>query len=199
MSPVQNRIDAARYFLRTLVEKDPPHPEFDWLLEAFITAARSVVWVMSATAEDKEIYQEWNRLTPLPPEVAQLFRQITDLRNRIQKCGVVASKIAVTLEIDATGDAMLLMQEHSHLSEGERFEKIGDLEIDTATGRAEIRHPDGKVLTGRVAYTFSQVEEFPHEDVLDKCERYMRHLEAGYEKWKNYCSARMRGADTMGA
>jgi hypothetical protein len=194
MTKVENRIACARYFLRMLVEKNPPYPEFDWLLEAFFTAARSVGWLMRAEAPDKAIYAEWDRSIPLSPEVKELFTLVTDTRNRVQKSGPITSKFALSMQLDESEDLLLMMGENAGLKDGERFERTGDISIDMQTNRVEIRHPDGKVVTGSLVYTFNMIDEFPHEDVLDKCERYMRHLEVGYADWQTYCAARLRGA-----
>jgi hypothetical protein len=190
---VEARIAAARYFLRKLVDGDPPHPEFDWLLEAFLSAARSVGWIMRAEAGNQGLLDEWQALNPPVGDVENVFGGIVKARNRIEKQSPVSSKVRVSVLMDESTELARFVER-----EGLNPEEGFDVHVKPGGG-LELRSADGAhVFTGQLSVMFSEIEEFPHQPVLDVCEKYMQHLEGRYRDWLNYRTARLGVAQDAG-
>jgi hypothetical protein len=76
MTRVEYRFAAARYFLQLLHSKKPKPPEFDWLIEAVISTARSATWLMNAEARNNSAaLEEWKASNPGDAETARAIQK----------------------------------------------------------------------------------------------------------------------------
>jgi hypothetical protein len=81
----QLKLDEARFFLDQLAPNYGKERKFHFFLSAFISAARSVTWVMKAEYADVEDWTTWFQSLAPPNKEAALLKGTTEVRNRAQK------------------------------------------------------------------------------------------------------------------
>jgi hypothetical protein len=174
MTRVEYRFAAARYFLQQLQSKKPKPPEFDWLIEAVIFTARTAAWLMKAEAHNSSAFQAWQISNPPDTETAALFKKITVIRNRISKVEPARTRAVIKAHLNPPPELLAMIQA------GEQFRvwaspdgKRHIMESMDGRHRAEAEN----------VVEYQSLDEFPVENVLDVCERYIVVLEARYRRW----------------
>jgi hypothetical protein len=185
MTRVEYRLAAARYFLQLLHSKKPKPPEFDWLVEAVISTARTATWLMKAEAHNSATFQEWDKLTVPDTETAALFKKIREIRDRISKVEPARTREVVKAHLSSPPQELQAM-----MQAGEQFRVW-----ESPDGKRRIfESMDGlhRVEAENVV-AYQSLDEFPAENVLDVCERYIAVLDAGYRSWLAFAQERLAG------
>lgn len=186
LTRVEYRLAAARFFLQLLRDQPLKQPEFDWMLEAFISVARTVRWLMRAEVHNSPLLDEWEKGYAQGPEVAALFKKINDIRVRLTKVEPARTKEVLKLTIPPVPGLRKALEQ-------------GD-----ATGGAPFRvwrSPDGKQFIvqsmdgqysapAEMRAQYQSLDEFPQEDALEVCQRYLSQLQADYTAWRQFYSQR---------
>jgi hypothetical protein len=174
----QLKLAEARFFLDQLAPNYGKERKFDFFLSAFISAARSVTWVMDAEYADVEGWKAWFESLAPSKEEAALLKGTNEVRIRTQKRGPLqtmtqlkvdgiaipeayAARVAEALAKSPTGE----LPAHVGGSRGQYF-----VEIEIAGER--LRFPAGNVIIDR------RLEEFPDKHILDVCNIYYAELES---------------------
>ena len=188
MTRVEYRLAAARFFLRSLRDQGLKQPEFDWMLEAFISIARTVRWLMRAEVHNSPLMDEWEQSYAPGAEITALYKKVNEIRVRLTKIEPTRTKEVVKLHFPPVPGLLKALED-------------GD-----ETGGALIRvwtSPDGKQFVvesidgqysapAELRAQYQSLDEFPQEDALDVCERYLSQLQADYQAWRQFYSKRMR-------
>lgn len=82
MTPTEYKLAEARYFLNQLKISDPC---FDFILSAYLNAARSVTWVMRHQFESKSGWSKWFEASEVSSHEAQLLAEMNRLRIQATK------------------------------------------------------------------------------------------------------------------
>jgi len=77
MTNTERKLDEAKYFL-TLLDIDDPY--FDYILSAFLNAARSIAWVMRHEYNKINGWENWYSKYCLTEKAKQLLKEINELR-----------------------------------------------------------------------------------------------------------------------
>lgn len=86
MTSTERKLDEARYFLDQL---DINEPYFDYILSAFLNAARSTTWIMRYEFQNVEGWEDWFNDSNVSENDRNLLRTINDLRiETAKKSGV---------------------------------------------------------------------------------------------------------------
>jgi hypothetical protein len=181
MTRVEYRLAAARYFLQLLHSRKPKPPEFDWLIEAVITTARTATWLMNAEAHKSSVFEEWKASNPPDTETAGLFKKITLIRNRISKEEPARTRAVIKAHLNPPPELLAAIQGGGQLRvlaspDGKRH----IMESMDGRHRAEAEN----------VVEYQSLDEFPVENVLDVCERYIAMLEARYKGWLAFAGRR---------
>ena len=75
----QGKIDEAEFFLSKFIENYNEH-EFKYYLSAFVSAARSISWIMKAEFNQHPLYSTWTTQRQPTEDEAILFKLFNDLR-----------------------------------------------------------------------------------------------------------------------
>ncbi|HKS54547.1 MAG TPA: hypothetical protein VJS12_04635 [Steroidobacteraceae bacterium] len=188
MTRVEYRLAAARFFLRSLREQGLKQPEFDWMLEAFISIARTVRWLMRTEVHNSPLMDEWEQTYSPGPEVATLYRKVNDIRVRLTKVEPTRTKEVVELTLPPTPGLDDGLDE-SGVTEGGLFR----LWTSPDGKQFVVESMDGRIaIPAKVRTQYQSLDQFPMEDALNVCERYLSQLEADYQAWRLFYSERMR-------
>ncbi|HUR33468.1 MAG TPA: hypothetical protein VM032_06710 [Vicinamibacterales bacterium] len=82
MTPTEYKLAEASYFLNQLKVSDP---FFDFILSAYLNAARSVSWVMRHEFESKNGWSDWFKTSEVSDREAQLLAEMNRLRIQATK------------------------------------------------------------------------------------------------------------------
>ncbi len=172
------KLDEARFFLDQLAPNYGKERKFDFLLSAFISAARSVTWVMDAEYADVEGWRAWFESLAPSEEEAAVLKGTNEVRIRTQKRGPLqtmtqlkvdgltipeayVAQVTEALAKSPTGE----LPAHVGGSRGQYFVEI---EIDGE----RLRFPAGNVIIDR------RLEEFPDKHIPRVCNAYYAELES---------------------
>lgn len=117
MTSTERKLDEARYFLKKLDVRDP---YFDYILSAFLNAARSTTWIMKCEFGKTEGWEKWFQFNIISDKQNKI-KEINKLRiESAKKKGIKTDFFILdSIEVDETS-----YSEVSKLlkREGERFE-----------------------------------------------------------------------------
>jgi len=85
MTWTRDRLKAAEYFLQCMVDKRAERDAFRYNLEAFITALRSVTWIMQSEFHDVPGFLEWYDEQKAIMKADNELKPLHAKRNTIQK------------------------------------------------------------------------------------------------------------------
>lgn len=77
MTNTERKLDEAQYFLKMLNVEDP---YFDYILSAYLNAARSITWIMRHEFHNIEGWEKWFKSQMINKEQKSLLNTINDLR-----------------------------------------------------------------------------------------------------------------------
>jgi len=147
------------------------YTEFDYYLNAFIGAARSVNWLMKAEYGSVPGWLQWYEAQAPERDEQQLLAAFTKLRNRSQKQEPLETKAVVVMHFppeSVTPDFKALLER----GVGKRFEvTVYAVPEDGDTSKI----PSTAVL-GTVAEVGRRLDELGEQDVLDACGKYVAAL-----------------------
>lgn len=174
----QLKLDEAKFFLDQLKRNYGKERKFDFLLSAFVSAARSVTWVMGTEYADVGGWRTWfDSLAPSKEEAA-LLKGTNAVRIRTQKLGPLQTTSSVKVDgLTIPGEYLpRVTRAIAKSPTGEIPAHIGGsagkffVEMDIDGER--IRFPAANVSIER------NLEEFPGENILVVCNAYYFALES---------------------
>lgn len=174
----QLKLDEAKFFLDQLKPNYGKERKFDFFLSAFISAARSVTWVMGTEYADVEGWRVWfDSLAPSEEEAA-LLRGTNEVRIRTQKLGPLQTTSRVKVDGVTIPEAYIprLTEAIAKSATGEIPAHVGgsagkyfvEIEIDGE----RLRFPATNVAIER------NLEEFPGTNILVVCNAYYAAVES---------------------
>ena len=175
MENTRQRLEEARFFLGELESHYHDLSTFRHFLNAFITSARSVSWIMRAEYNDVRGWEDWYESKKPSPEEVALMTRTTEARNRSQKQSPLKPVFQLTVIVDADKLPKDL--------EGLKKEMIGKKFLLDVKGVSEDMSQEVLIIgdenefVGDVERYFAKLDEFQDEDVLEVCKSYFSFLE----------------------
>lgn len=167
------KLEEARYFFGHL-EKDWRHvPHFEFYLSAFVSAARSVTWVMRHEYNKCTGWRSWFEMRQPPAHLRETLRKMNDLRVRSTKTNPIRTRTSVKLSLrqdQMTPEVLELLRPGS----GCRFQIVPK---DSSNTEAEVISEGRVVASARIEHVTHEVPEFEGCNALDVCGEYLRELE----------------------
>jgi len=159
---------------------------FDWFLEAFITTARTVRWIMRAEVHNSPLMEEWERAPRRDAATADLLKKMNEIRIRVTKQEPLGTLMTATLGVPKSADGLAAKLTSGELGVGSEFHLL-----TAPDGTRFIATKQGTVLAKADKFSSHQVlTDFPAEDILNVCARYVELLEREYADWCRFCTAR---------
>jgi hypothetical protein len=180
MEKTREKLEEARFFLSHLELNYQELPIFRHYLNAFISSARSVLWIMRAEYCRVSGWEDWFKSQQPTPEEQELMTQTTEARNRTEK----QSPLKPVYQLEAIVDAEQLSKSVEELK-SEMIGKEFRLDIrglsDDMTQEVLIIGEENEFI-GEVERYFVKLDEFKNEDVLDVCRAYLLFLERAVDE-----------------
>ena len=152
MKHTQFVLDETQFFLSKMEENQESFPDFNYYLNAYISAARSVLWIMKNEYCKVSGWLEWYDSTEVDHDKKLLLKGIVEMRNRSLKKAPLQIK-----------------QEYI----------IGDKEVSyniyDSKRAGRISDDNTLVLKGTIN-KINSVQEFKNKDILDVCRQYFDWL-----------------------
>lgn len=169
------KLEEAEFFLQQLERSYGKQRKFDFYLSAFISAARSVGWVMRSEYHEVDGWAAWRQARPSSDEERALLRGTNAVRIRTTKQEPLQTMILkvgeihvppefeerVSAAIAASPDGML-----SYRVGGVPGAHYAELELDGTV----LRFPAEGVEIQR------SLDEFPGRQILEVCRAYYEYL-----------------------
>ena len=175
MSRTRRKFDEANFFCERMEEQRFSHPQFDYYLSAFISAARSALWVMRSEYHLVPGWEGWYQTKQASPVEEAFLRKVNHVRVRSEKTHPIEAHIAVVISIPLERVTPEL-KERLESATGERVW----LTVLPITEGGEITLPDDFIINAFVGTLDSverHIDEFPGEDFVEVCRRYLRFPE----------------------
>ena len=177
MSRTRRKLDEAEYFLGKLEVAVAAHPDFDFLLSAFVSSARSVTWVMKAEYKDNSVWAAWYKAKAPTDAERKLLAQMNDLRVRSEKFEPLETRPAIVLDFPPEAVTPQLLQ-HREAGAGKRFRIwIWELPTDGGSTPPPGLPQNAEVLVGVSVGIVRHVRELDDTDVVDACRQYLARLQ----------------------
>lgn len=170
MTSTERKLDEARYFLSQLNTDDP---YFDYVLSAFLNAARSTAWVMRYEFGKVEGWELWFDKTDVFDEETKLLKEINDLRIKSSKQEGIKTDFYFLDEV--------LIEEKYYPVIKELLSKNGEYLVEIKSVEESQKEPSEKD-EGTLKFNFtknsSREKSTLREDIYKVCKLYFNFLEA---------------------
>ena len=176
MTKTREKLEEAKFFLDQLEKNYGHSPEIRYYFSAYISAARSVTWVMRNEYQDILGWEEWYVSQAPDTDGVQFLKRINELRVENVKQGPMQIRYMVEFQIPAE-KVTKEVDEYFQKSQGKRLSGLIRMAESLDEGKEIIvsgNRIDGQFIFGR---TFIEVDKFPDEDILEVCKEYFSMIE----------------------
>jgi hypothetical protein len=172
MSRMEQKLNEADFFLNKLEKHYQDSPEVRYYLSAFISAARSVTWVMRSEYHERSGWNEWFT-SKTPDEEELLFlKRINDLRVKTEKLGPIELHYMVSFVIPADSFTEEL-KELLEKNEGKNCKGLMTiLDKNNLTKTDTVVGDNYCYTTLEFDRRYIALDGFGDDDILDICRKY---------------------------
>lgn len=177
MKNTEQKLNESNFFLDKLKQTQGKHPEFDYYLNAYVSSARSVLWIMKSEYNSIPNWQEWYNNKETTPDEDKLLKGIVDMRNRSLKIEPLHTN-EIPLICTSTNKIDLYSELHDFLGDGKH-----KVELNISTYDTKIPKEEEGIKKTTTSITFSgklsmveSVSEFRTFNIYDKCNEYFEWL-----------------------
>lgn len=176
MNATKDKLSEALFFLQQ-IETNFLNPAFDYYLSAFISSARSVLWVMRSEYHDVDGWETWYESRNPTSEEELLLKKINDIRVYSEKKRPLKTSFLVGFSIPKER----VTQEFRHALEKLPLGKKMKVTVSSVDDEPEPTSTPEKKGSVRFAGKLDKVSRTLHEpsekDILDACRKYYALLE----------------------
>ncbi|WP_036124854.1 hypothetical protein [Lysinibacillus sphaericus] len=169
MANTRTKLNEAMFFYKLLKENNKVYPDFNYFLNAFLNSARAVTWIMVSEYDKIDGFKEWYKNQKVDDETKILLDDINVLRVQSTKKEPVQANPVAQFNID----------ENSITDEvKERLKEINKKKVTITISTDDEEPKEGDIsIKGRISGIINSVKEFPNEDIINKCEKYIKELD----------------------
>lgn len=176
-----DKLNEAGFFLDKMKEHKKKFPEFDYFLNAFVSSARAILWIMNSEYGSNNNWRNWyeNKSTSESEDI--LLRGIKNMRNRsLKQAPLKTKKFPI---IDSDSETVDVYSEIKIFMEKNGKDKKYNFEIkeDDNIENPILRNEKELRIHG-ILNIYDTVEEFKDGNVIDKCEEYFLWLKSLVEE-----------------
>jgi hypothetical protein len=168
----RRKLDEAKFFLDQLQPNYGKAKKFDFYLSAYISAARSVLWIMKAEYGRVPGWKSWYASQKPNSEERALLKGTNELRTRTTKREPLSTLASITLEgIKLSPEQAESFRSHMTRAKGKKLPirisgTAGNFLLEIQIDGEWISYQGAEMLATR------QLPEFPQKNILDVCNRY---------------------------
>jgi hypothetical protein len=177
MTPTEYKLAEARYFLDQLKITDPC---FDFILSAYLNAARSVTWVMRNEWGSMNGWSDWFAASEVSGQEAELLAEMNRLRIQATKQGGVTTEHYILPGVVVERNSCLDLKEFFETTpEGSEVRITIAAAEDSANAASSSDHEESGTwkFRARVQHDVNVEEDPERRRYLDLSHRYYTFLE----------------------
>ncbi|RSL35300.1 hypothetical protein D7Z54_01675 [Salibacterium salarium] len=172
MTDTMNKLKESKFFLNKMNKYYEVDPDFNFYLSAFISAARSVTWIMKSEFIHVEGWENW--FNKQEPGDKELLRKTNDIRiQTIKKSSLHTGRRAV-LDIPKE---RITEEAKKYMRNIDKQKVKFTIRVNEGIDKTSRVDENGVTFTGEFTDIFRKIDEFPDEDILGVCQRYIDELE----------------------
>ena len=178
MSKTSEKLDEAGFFLKQLEANYFVHPALLYFTSAFISSARSVLWIMRNEYHDIEGWESWYESMRPTQNEDVLLKQINTEGVRTEKQAPLKANLRVDFVIPIPPGRDI--EEVRHLLENYRNKalQVSAEMVDEGSENREFEVTEnGLKFTGKAEKVYIVLEDLADEDALEQCKKYYAILE----------------------
>jgi len=172
-SNTRKKLLEAEFFLKHLEENLSTTQEFNYYLSAFVSSARSVLWIMKKEFSSIESWKTWYDSIEPTEEELSFLGEIKNLRNRAEKIEPLKRDIKVRIFIE---NENLNPELQAFLERNFGRSNFEPVDNETDLFKPEVRE-NGATMRSMIDQLFHQVEEFPDDSIVKVAQRYVEWLD----------------------
>jgi hypothetical protein len=173
MNKTSDKLDEAAFFLKQMESNYFKNTDFMYFTSAFISSARSVLWIMRSEYHSVEGWKAWFESIKPTDDERVLFKQINAARVRTEKQAPLDGNIRVELSVPIPSEYDF--KEVYHTLEN-YLNKVGDLSVEMSEKGSESTRFEASEerlkFSGKVEKVYIVLDELADEDVLGQCKKY---------------------------
>ena len=167
----QQKYNEAEYFLEMMKDNDENHQRFEYNLSAFLSAARSVTFVLQEESSKNLEFDEWYCKKQMQMKRDKLFKFLKKKRDRAIHKKIIKPRAEISTTISFSGAASFSIESELRDAEG----NLKDYEYSESLAKPKpASKPNNKEET-KYKWFFKDWQE-TDEDVITLCERYLKEL-----------------------
>ena len=168
----RRKLEEAEFFLDQLEPNYGKAKKFDFYLSAYISAARSVLWIMKAEYGGVPGWKSWYASQKPNSEERALLKGTNELRTRTTKREPLSTLASITIGgIKLSAEQAESFRSHMTRAQGSKL----PMRISGSAGNYLLEiQVDGEWISyqGAEMLATRELPEFPHKNILDVCKRY---------------------------
>lgn len=172
VTETEYKLREAKYFLTLLSQKSKKGEEFDFLLNAFVNSARSILWVMRAEFSKIIGWGHWFKQKRIAATEENIFHLFNDLRVSSTKIESLRTHFLVDLKIPK-GSITRIQQYRLKKLRGKKLK----ITIRDNKGKKPLELPNRITFSAYLAGMRRGIVGFTDKDILVLCKRYIAILE----------------------
>ena len=175
MSKTIDKLGEAGFFLQQMETSYLEYPAFDYFCSAFISSARSVLWIMRSEYHDVEGWESWYTSLKPSSEEQALLKRVNAARVRTEKQSPLQTKFRVSIWIPKEQATDEIRQELERYT-GQTL-KVSVSELDSEDEAIDFSTNDARIsFLGQVEEVYRVLDELGDEDILDVGKEYYSTL-----------------------
>ncbi|MBN1392269.1 MAG: hypothetical protein JW947_05640 [Sedimentisphaerales bacterium] len=171
MTNTERKLDEADYFLRQLKPNDP---YFDYILSAYLNAARSTTWVMRHEFCKVKDWEEWFASCKISHEQTVLLKRINQLRIVSTKQDGIKTPFYFPDGVLVEEEYYPIIKEILNHPDGTKF-KMTMSPVEENDSESTEEDSETFIIRGRVQLNPDE-SEMSREAILDLCNQYFEFL-----------------------
>jgi hypothetical protein len=171
MGKTTDKLDEAEYFLKQIEANYIEHPAFDYYLGAFISSARSVLWIMRSEYNNVASWESWYKSLEPSTSDEGLLQKINSARIRTEKKAPIKTNFRVDFTIPKEQVTEKLRQELESLVN--KTVEVSVKPLSEKENLVGVSPTNGGVnFTGMIDNIYRFLGELGDDDVLVVCKEY---------------------------
>lgn len=174
-----DKLNESEFFLNKLKKHKNIFPEFDYYLNAFVSSARSILWIMQFEYDSNHKWRDWykNKTTSESEDI--LLSGIKNMRNRSIKQAPLKTKKYPIMNLDS--ETVDIYEEiKKFVDENKKYNIV--IEQNNNIKNSKISRDVSELTINGKLNIYHTVEEFKDSNIIDKCEEYFLWLKSVVEE-----------------
>ena len=167
----QQKYNEAEYFLGMMKQNDENRQRFKYNLSAFLSATRSVTFVLQKEYSKNPKFKEWYSKKQKWMEGDALFKFFVGKRNYVLKERLIDPQAEISITVDVVGVASISVETEVRDAEG----NLKDYEYSEPPAKPKPASKPNSREETKYKWFFKDWQE-TDEDVITLCERYLKEL-----------------------